>query len=298
MTTPATDTTSLLSPSDHAFFEEIGYLVVSNAAPRAACEAVVETIWEFLGMDPARPDDWHRPPHVVSGMVELYQHQSLWDCRQSPRVHQAFADLWGTQKLWVSLDRVNRKPPVCPDDPDAAHKRGFGYCHWDFDTNRLAHTPPAIQGVLCLTDTPAGMGGFQCVPGFHEHGLLEDWIAAQPPGRNSQMPDLNRLPPGLSVTPVPARAGDLIVWSNRLAHGNGHNTSSVCRFAQYIALRPVPTGEKAEAECDERIRQWRERMPPNETWAPGDPRGWERARQKDPAKLTPLGRKLLGLDSW
>jgi ectoine hydroxylase-related dioxygenase (phytanoyl-CoA dioxygenase family) len=231
-------------------------------------------------------------------MVELYQHQSLWDCRQSPRVHQAFAELWGTEKLWVSLDRVNRKPPVRADDSDGTLKRGFGYCHWDFDTNDLAQTPPAIQGVLCLTDTPVGMGGFQCVPGFHKPGLLEDWIAAQSPGRNPQMPDLGRLPDGMEVTPVPARAGDLIVWSNRLAHGNGHNTSSTCRFAQYIALRPAPAGEDAEAVRADRIRQWRERTAPNEPWAPGDPTGWERAHQSRPAELSPLGRKLLGLDPW
>jgi hypothetical protein len=276
MTTTLTETVTLLSPNEHAFFADNGYLVIPNAVPRAGCDAVVETIWDFLDMDPDRPDDWYRPPHVASGMVELYQHQSLWDCRQSPRVHQAFAELWGMEKLWVSLDRVNRKPPVRADDSDGTLKRGFGYCHWDFDTNDLPQTPPAIQGVLCLTDTPVGMGGFQCVPGFHKPGLLEDWIAAQPSGRT----------------------GDLIVWSNRLAHGNGHNTSSKCRFAQYIALHPAPAGDDAEAVRAGRIRQWREQLPPNEPWAPGDPTGWERAHQSHPAELTPLGRKLLGLDPW
>ena len=31
-------------------------------------------------------------------MVEMYQHQALWDNRQRPRVHRAFAQVWGDRK--------------------------------------------------------------------------------------------------------------------------------------------------------------------------------------------------------
>ena len=40
-------------------------------------------------------------------MVEIYQHQALWDNRQYPRVHQAFSEIWETEKLWVSFDRAS-----------------------------------------------------------------------------------------------------------------------------------------------------------------------------------------------
>lgn len=46
-----------------------------------------------------------------------------------------------------------------------------------------------------------------------------------------------------------------------------------------------------------RIAQWRDRLPPDTDWAPGDPRGWEQTHGRT-ADLTPLGRKLLGLDAW
>jgi hypothetical protein len=52
-----------------------------------------------------------------------------------------------------------------------------------------------------------------------------------------------------------------------------------------------------EANRQDRVRRWRERLPPDAAWALGDPRGWEQAHGKT-AELTPLGRKLLGLDLW
>jgi hypothetical protein len=46
-----------------------------------------------------------------------------------------------------------------------------------------------------------------------------------------------------------------------------------------------------------RIASWRERRAPEGSAYPGDPREWERNRYGT-ATLTPLGRRLLGLDLW
>jgi hypothetical protein len=102
----------------------------------------------------------------------------------------------------------------------------------------------------------------------------------------------------MAVTPIPAWAGDLILWNARLAHGNGHNRSHRPRFAQYIALRPVTApGPDAEVERQARVRQWREPPAPRRTL--GRPRSppWEQTHGKT-AELTSLGRNLLGLDLW
>ena len=45
-------------------------------------------------------------------MVEIYQHQALWDNRQYPRAHQAFSEIWETEKLWVSFDRASVSYPT------------------------------------------------------------------------------------------------------------------------------------------------------------------------------------------
>ncbi|MBC8102131.1 MAG: phytanoyl-CoA dioxygenase family protein [Cytophagales bacterium] len=275
----------ILSDDDHAFFAENGYLVVPGAVPADNLRAMVEAIWEFTGLNPDDPQDWYRAPLPFGGMIEMYQHQAMWNNRQHPRVYQAFAELLGTEKLWVSLDRVNLKPPRHPDHPEYDHK---GFTHWDWDSSQ----PPSerrVQGVLYLTDTEADMGGFQCVPWLYKH--FDEWVKTQPVDRNVRGPNLS----GLTVEPIVGKAGDLIIWDVMLAHGNGHNVSTKPRLAQYISM--FPARPAASEQREERIRQWREHTPPKNKIFPGDPREIEETLGRT-AELTPLGKKLLGLDDW
>jgi ectoine hydroxylase-related dioxygenase (phytanoyl-CoA dioxygenase family) len=278
---------SVLSRSDLAFFEENGYVVARNVVPPELLEPVIAAVWEFLEMNPDAPETWYPETPRIGGIVHIHQHQALWDTRQHPPVHAAFADIYGTAKLWVSMDRASMKPPYNPKYPAHEDK---GFIHWDLDTTKLP-TELFVQGVLYLTDTTEEMGGFQCVPGFHRD--LETWIRQQPPDRNPRHPDLSRLPEGRKVTPVPGKAGDLVIWNTLLAHGNGHNVSDRPRLAQYITMYPAK--ESDDESRQERIACWQERRPPK--WWPGDPRQREQQFGKT-AELTPLGRKLLGLDLW
>ena len=150
----------VLTEDDHAFFERNGYVVVHNAAPQGNLDAVIAALWSFLEMDPEDPEDWYREPLRPNGMVEMYQHQALWNNRQYPRVYEAFAELLGTPRLWVSIDRACLKPPRHPAHPEYDNK---GFIHWDADTSRLP-MPLGLQGVLCLAGTDVDQGGFQCVP--------------------------------------------------------------------------------------------------------------------------------------
>lgn len=300
---------TVLREQDWAFWEENGYVVVPNAVPQANLDALVEQIWAFLEMDENDQDSWYKykpytredlcSPISEAGMVEMYQHQALWDNRQHPRIHQVFSEILGTERLWVSLDRANMKPPDRPDRPEWGHT---GMIHWDIDTDAVPlvegediaatwRPDPAThlgtQGVLYLTDTDADQGGFQCIPGFHR--TFYDWIKTQPADRNPKFPDMT----GLEVKVVDGKAGDLVIWHRLLPHGNGHNRSTRPRLAQYILMSPADEGD--EAQRRERIRGWRERRP-TPSW-PGDPRDREHRRQT-PANLTSLGRKLLGIDSW
>lgn len=270
---------SVLTQSDRDFFDAQGYVVVREAVPKANCDAVVDAIWDFLGMDRDDPNDWYRAPHKPGGgMVEMYQHPAMWNNRQHPRLYQAYVDLWGTEKLWCSTDRVNFKPPPHPDHPEWEHK---GFCHWDADTSKLP-LRFGVQGVVFLTDTAADQGSFQCMPGEHKHLLDKE---------NPYVPELD----DEKFVQIEGKAGDLLIWHRALAHGNGHNTSDKPRLAQYISMRPARYDN--EEGRQHRIKCWRERLCPGGRAFPGDPRGWE-ANQNETAELTPLGRKLLGLDPW
>ena len=284
---------TVLSKADWAFWEENGYVIIPNAVPQENLDRMVEAIWWFLDMDPEDSETWykHKPftrdnrcsPISAGGMVEMYQHQAIWDNRQHPRVHQAFAEIWGEEKLWVSLDRANMKPPAREDKPDWNNR---GMIHWDLDTSQQP-IQFGVQGVLYLTDTAEDQGGFQCVPGFNN--TFEEWVKTQPEDRNPHHPDLT----GLDVRSIPGKAGDLLIWHRLLAHGNGHNTSDKPRLAQYITMSPARNDDEAARQA--RVASWQERRPmPN--W-PGDPRAWEKEKEQT-AELTPLGKKLLGVDLW
>jgi ectoine hydroxylase-related dioxygenase (phytanoyl-CoA dioxygenase family) len=280
----------MLTSADHAFFDENGYVVIATGLPQANLDAMLDAIFTFLGMDANNPQDWYRPPHRPVGMVEMYHHPAMWANRQHPALHAIFSEILGTERLLVSEDRAGFKPPVHPDFPAYDHS---GFVHWDLDTSKLP-VPFGVQGVLCLTDTSADMGGFRCIPGFHKD--LPAWIATQPADRNNWHPDLNALPPGKSVTPIPAKAGDIIVWNTLLAHGIGRNLDVRPRMAQYITMHRAD--EATDAELAARVDRFQRRLPPPyERAFPGDSRKWEETHAL-PVALTPLGRRLLGIDRW
>src|SRR5438094_629472 len=106
----------VLTEQDLAFFHENGYLVVPQIVPQGNLDAVIRAIWEFLEMDSDDPTTWY-PPDRRSSLAHIHQHPSLWANRQHPRLHQAFADLLGTEKLWVSMDRATMKAPMDPRFP-------------------------------------------------------------------------------------------------------------------------------------------------------------------------------------
>ncbi len=263
-------------------WEENGYVIIPRAVPDAHLESTIGAIAGFLEIDPDDPATWYADPPRRLGFVEMYHHQAMWDNRQYPRVYEAFKNLWKDEKLWVSIDRANMTPP---ERANQTHGFNESLIHWDIDTS--AHPERlAVQGVLYLADTAENQGGFQCVPGFHR--AFFDWVKTQPVDRDPMLPDLADLEP---VT-IPGKAGDLLIWHSLLPHGNSHNNADRPRWSQYIYA--TPSREEDESLRQHRISLWRDRAHPPQF--PGDPRDVERLR--GPARLTPLGRKLLGLDRW
>jgi hypothetical protein len=281
----------VLSATDWTHWTTRGYVIVHDAVPRENIRRVVDLLWEFSEMSPTDSTTWStrqlRDHQMLelnnSGMVEIYNHQYLWDNRQSPRVYDAFVDIWDRTDLWVAIDRANL------NTPNREGRAFTGFIHWDVDTS-LTPLPIGVQGVLSLVDTDSEIGGFQCVPELFR--TLEDWRTTQPVGRNPFHPDLQRF----AIVNVPMRAGDLLIFNSLLPHGIRPNMSADrVRIAQYISM--FPADESNIGERDARIRSWRERQPPSRPAFPGDPREWERTRYAT-ASLTPLGERLLGLRSW
>lgn len=280
----------VLSEASWQFWLDNGYVIVKNAVPKEQVARTARFLWEFEEKDPDDPATWYTPPRAEmqmkeltnTGMVEVYNHQQLWDNRQMPRVHAAFADIWGMENLWVTIDRANLNFPLRP---------GFeykGFIHWDYDPETK---PQNVQGVLALADqTDEHMGGFQCIPELFR--TYDTWKLSQPADRDHFKPDTT----GFPLVKVPLEAGDLLIFNSSQPHGIRPNLSGhKVRIAQYISM--MPAEEDNEPLRGWRIASWRDRIAPQGYAFPGDPRHWEQTRYST-AELSPLGRKLLGLDRW
>jgi Phytanoyl-CoA dioxygenase (PhyH) len=280
----------VLSEEDWKFWKENGYVVVRNAIPQEHIDRLVKLIWEFEEKDPNDSSTWYTKPGremamkelMNTGMVELYNHQYLWDNRMYEKIYNAFVDIWGTEKLWVSIDRCNLNLPI-----KLGHEYK-GFIHWDVDTS-LDPIPVNVQGVLSLVDTDVDMGGFQCIPELYR--TFDDWVKTQPADRDPHKPDTT----GFTPTKVVTKAGDLLIFNSMQPHGIRPNYSEKARLAQYISM--FPAQENNEKLKEERIQSWKERIKPEGEAFPGDPRNWEQVKY-DRAQLTELGEKLLGLKSW
>ena len=270
-------------------WKENGYVIIPQMVPMDHINNLVNTIWEFEEKDPDDKGTWYRPPRrdiemvelKNSGMVEMYNHQHLWDIRQLPDIYKIFVDIWGTEKLWVSIDRCNLNFPLKGNEFK-------GFIHWDIDTSDPDRNNN-VQGVLSLSDTTVETGGFQCVPDLYKQ--FDEWVKVQPADRNPFRPDIT----GFNVVQIETKPGDLVIWNSMLAHGIRPNRSNKPRIAQYIAMTPAQEENTALREW--RIKSWHDRIPPDGYAFPGDPRNWEQVKY-DRAELSPLGKKLLGLDNW
>ena len=287
---------SLITDDDWTFFAENGYVVVEGAAPPELCEAVVDRLWDFLGKSPDDPETWYSPPagmddyfgNQSGGMIEMYHSQEQWDVYQHPRVYQAAAEILDREDLWIHLDRVNMTPPLREDHPELTND----FIHWDLDPTDLPDPIPqpyGIQGVLYLEDTDPDQGGFQCSPELYRT-LGTEWFEEHPEYADDRSVPTDEFP----VEAIPGEQGDFLIWDRMLPHGNGENTGDEPRLAQYLNFYPADWANVEKRE--DRISTYRERSIPTGSAYPGDPRG--REQERPPAELTPLGRKLLGLDPW
>jgi len=211
----------VLSEEDWRFWMHNGYIVIKNAIPKDQAKATADFIWEFDEKDPNDPSTWYAKPRAEmqmkelagTGMVEAYNHQTLWNNRQMQKVYDAFVDVWGTEKLWVTIDRVNLNFPQRPGE----EKEGF--IHWDYDPETR---PQNVQGVIALADQmDESMGGFQCIPWLYRN--YDTWKLTQPEDRHRFQPNLDSLQDKL--VKVLMEAGDLLIFNSTEPHGIRPNRS-------------------------------------------------------------------------
>jgi hypothetical protein len=218
----------VLSAADLEFWRKNGYVVLRNAVSAEDCREAELAIWDFLGMDPQKPESWYNGQHMF--WVPLFQHPALNKNRAASRIRKAFEQLWGTDDLWATVDRSSLNRP----EHGSIDISGPSRLHWDVS---LAWPIPfGVQGLLYLSDTSAEQGAFRCVPRFHSR--IGQWLEELAPEQNPREQNLESLGP-ISIT---GSAGDFVLWHHALPHGSGRNLAHYPRVVQYIKLLPHDHG--------------------------------------------------------
>jgi hypothetical protein len=211
----------VLSPRDLELWEERGWMVLKGAASKEDCAAVVDHMCAAMGMSLSDPASWHREggpaeltedgellwdptkPTPIHHAVPVQNTQAQWNIRTSPRVHAAFAQIYGTSRLWCMPSGVaTMKPPWRSDRRRFEHichagkQPWFGLgdalpMHWDVSTEQMfdggyggtftarpepgfplptcRYRPPGCIGFLMLNDRTEFGGQTAVVPKFHRY---------------------------------------------------------------------------------------------------------------------------------
>ena len=269
----------LTESQKNQFFEE-GYLVVPNVVPDDLCDRVIKAMLDYVSVDLNDESTWYYRNADGHGIIPLHHHQALWDLRQCPGIHGAHADLYGTDNLWVSNDRVSFKPPASEESLNWSRER----VHWDADPWTLKQL--MTQGLVYLTDTAENQGAFTCVPSIYKN--LRQYLPEHASDEDRRYPRVTEE----DLIHVGGRKGSLVIFHRLMPHTSDLNRSDKPRFVQYVTMVPA-----VEEKRQQVIQGWRERRLPD--WALAQAISAGKVREEGPPpELSRLGRKLVGLDRW
>jgi len=214
----------LLNKEQIQFWEEQGYLRISDLVEPVLCEQVQTLICKHMGINLSAPETWYNPhPDWHGLMLQVYQHESIETIRKHPNVYQLFSELYGSVDIIANTEKVSFNPPVTDK-----WKFSSGALHWDIDINKPIEY--YIQGLIYLDDVPEDRGPLNVVPGVHLQ--FDEWI--KPYQTFDEAHEAMRRQ--MKAIPVPGKKGDIILWRHTLPHAASANHSLLPRFVQYLSF--------------------------------------------------------------
>jgi ectoine hydroxylase-related dioxygenase (phytanoyl-CoA dioxygenase family) len=218
------------------------------------------------------------------GFMDLYHDNTLAQLRQNPRLYEVFATLFGTEKLWVVFDRVIYQTPEEYEDPLNPH----------VDQNPV-NNPGFfnVQAMLALRDMNESTGTLALVP--QSHLFFQEYAQWTKPKDGFVEHQGER---ALSFVGMRLKEGQIVIWDSRTTHSRFRGDAKSNRYA---ALLTFTLAKDNPELVNLRLKYFHEGIGWNNheagLRATARPR-CEVSLRKENEQLTPLGRKLYGLDSW
>jgi hypothetical protein len=253
------------------FLEEFGFLVVRDVLDQAQCQATIDEMLGFLEANNAgfQRDDqstWHHWVGRSFGMPSpdpQFTPQIVAN-RQNRNLYRVFQTLIGSDDLRVNHDRwaIYRPTLTVGDEYRTRDNVHLDINPWRFQADDASlwrsiddqlrysslhdfitennHVTLSLRGrqfqaVLNLVDNEVDDGGFVIVPGFHRY--FAHWCSQQPMTHTDCKYAFHAKDAvAKKAVRIPCRAGSLIVWDQRCAHGSRGNRSHRMRAVMFLKM--------------------------------------------------------------
>lgn len=280
MGTSATALEGPLRSEDVDFFRDQGYLLVRGVLSPEEAKHFGRLIMNLLPRDLYIPAHWEsvagriKPYHTPGN--QAFEGPEFIPLHQNETLYRVMAQLHGHPHLLVrdgsvSITLRNDASTSSPLSQDV---------HLDPavpEIDNFLFTPEEVEigGCYYFTDVESDGGGIHVVPGGHR--IVEAEARAAEKGR--RLYDLWRDIPHLETVEVTGQAGDFVLMHHLMPHAASHNRRPTTRLAQFL-------------------RYWRDDQPYRLGDRPGDPPTDRVFSDLQLKAMTPLGRKLFGVDPW
>jgi hypothetical protein len=192
-------------------------------------------------------------------------------------------------------------------------------CPDDFFSDKAKKWRP-IQCFVSLTDNlQPNTGGFEAASGFHR--VFDEWAEERRQHLSVQSGNGTQTRTSLCVGEythirpqedesvmkrvrhIPVKAGSAVLWDNRIPHANSYkNDSNTPRMVVYCSF--LPFVEKNRRYVRQQLQAWKEGRPVLDQWNNIDETSQQEGtnedhlESKDENSFTPLGKRLMGIESW
>jgi len=283
-----------------SFFWKYGFVVVRDVLNAEEIQQTSNEIFGVARVDPKKPESWINVnwDKVYGGSYNAKKGflgntvaftPAAWNNRQNPNIYKAFSIIFKQKDLWVKLDRFGFMRPtrqLIDGDKTVDHRdweTSRNWVHWD-QNPWIEPEFCRIQAIIAITDHTATSGGFHCIPGFTHH-----WKTFAKENRDRSSWDCLVNFPECDIkanytTKIFMRKGSILMWDSRTPHGNYPNESNGFRIVQYTGMFPVPYYEPNFSQILASRKADMEQLFKYSTTGP--------------IKLTPLGKKGLGIEDY
>ena len=202
-----------------------GYVVLKNVLSSQEVDTAKSLLWRDLQLFQPRVSQndvktWDEMRVARRGIEPtLAQTEGSWFVRGVPAVHQAFAKVWDTEDLLVSMDCLLIWRPWWQNNNWKPQTEGL-----HVDQNPFSKpTRVCVQGMVSLHSVTDVIGGLEVVPRSHTDSAKADFKQRYPGLRSRgdwcllDSDDSSYNDTVLLLTDP----GDLILWDSRTVHG-GH----------------------------------------------------------------------------